>query len=255
MSLDSTLKVIGKSLRMRGAWGTLVFAGGVAKDGVSKMMPARRAAMRAARRADEAFDEQFGTDTAGRISTSKLDIESSDWVFGHGYQAASAEWLREVIGRLGIRHADYHFFDLGCGKARPVLVASDFPFARVVGVEWSPELVEVARKNLEVYAHPAQACRDIEVRRGDATTTALPAAPLVIYMYNPFTSEIMSRCIENIERRVEGGGGPVVVLYANPLHLDLWTASPAFRLLHTEEDLAVLVDRGHADGFPWRADE
>lgn len=253
MSLRSTLKVIGKSLRVRGGLGTLVFAGGVAREGLARMMPERRAQMRAARQADLSFDERFGTDTAGRISTSKLAIDSSDWVFGHGYQAASAEWLRGVIGRLAIRYRDYHFFDLGCGKARPVMVASDFPFAGIVGVEWSPDLVEVARSNLRVYSNPAQACHDIELRCGDATTTALPRSPLVIYMYNPFTAEIMSRCIDNIVRRVEAGGGPVVILYANPLHLDLWTATPAFTRLHADGDLAVMVDGAHADQVAYRA--
>src|SRR5687768_7586014 len=41
----------------------------------------------------------------------------------------------------------YAFVDVGCGKGRPLLVASEFAFQRIVGVELAPHLAKIARAN------------------------------------------------------------------------------------------------------------
>jgi tRNA1(Val) A37 N6-methylase TrmN6 len=41
------------------------------------------------------------------------------------------------------------FVDLGCGKGLPLVVATEYPFQRVLGVELAPELCVVARHNAE----------------------------------------------------------------------------------------------------------
>jgi hypothetical protein len=47
---------------------------------------------------------------------------------------------------------DFTFIDLGSGKGRVLLMASDYPFKRIIGVEFMPELQRVAQENIRKYA-------------------------------------------------------------------------------------------------------
>ena len=92
----------------------------------------------------------------------------------------------------------FAFVDLGSGKGRALLVASEFPFAKIVGVELSSELHAIAEKNIELYRPPLQPCRNIELRRENAAAFVFPSVPLVLFMFNPFGEETIRRVLENL---------------------------------------------------------
>src|SRR5438045_5385838 len=95
-----------------------------------------------------------------------------------------------------IAHLDFPefvFLDLGSGKGRTLMMASDYPFQRIIGVELLPALNQVARENIALYKGESQKCLAIESICADATTFPLPAAPLVLYLFNPFPGELSLR--------------------------------------------------------------
>jgi hypothetical protein len=57
---------------------------------------------------------------------------------------------------------------LGCGKGRANIVASEFPFKRIVGIELSHALVEVARTNAETIHKAMPARTKIKIIEGNA---------------------------------------------------------------------------------------
>jgi hypothetical protein len=69
-------------------------------------------------------------------------------VFHSPYQPTDPALFHEMLGGLKIKFSDFTFIDLGSGKGRTLLMASDYPFRRIVGVELLPELNNVARENL-----------------------------------------------------------------------------------------------------------
>ena len=52
--------------------------------------------------------------------------------------------IRRALDTLG-DIAGYTFIDIGCGKGRPLVVASEYPFARILGCDISAELVKTAK--------------------------------------------------------------------------------------------------------------
>jgi len=56
----------------------------------------------------------------------------------------------ETRDRAGLK--DFTLIDLGSGKGRVLLMASDYPFKRIIGVEFMPELHRVAEGNIRKYA-------------------------------------------------------------------------------------------------------
>jgi SAM-dependent methyltransferase len=82
------------------------------------------------------------------------------------YEGIAPKTLRKAIAALGPVNG-YTFVDLGSGMGRAVLVASEFPFRRIVGVEIVPELHAIASRNVRQY-RGRQQCRDIHLLQLDA---------------------------------------------------------------------------------------
>ncbi len=127
---------------------------------------------------------------------------------------AMLEALREQI------HLDFHdfvFVDLGSGKGRTLLMASEYPFRRIVGVELLLALHQAAQENLSKYRSESQKCFALESICADATEFAFPAEPTVLYLFNPFPEAGLRRMIAHLEQSLREHPRAVFVLYHNPL--------------------------------------
>jgi SAM-dependent methyltransferase len=112
---------------------------------------------------------------------------------------------------------DFTFLDLGSGKGRTLLMASDYPFRRIIGVELLPSLHQIAQENLYQYKNESQQCFALESICADATAFPLPADPLVIFLFNPFPESGMRQVVDNLDQSLREHPRPVYVLYHNPL--------------------------------------
>ncbi len=102
-------------------------------------------------------------------------------VFNSPYQPTERELFHEMMDALAqlarINFNDFTFIDLGSGKGRTLLMASDYPFRRIVGVELLPSLNQIAQQNLAQYHSASQKCFAMESICADATTFTLPEGP------------------------------------------------------------------------------
>ncbi len=112
---------------------------------------------------------------------------------------------------------DFVFVDLGSGKGRTLLMASDYPFRRIVGVELLATLHQAAQENLRTYQSASQKCFALECVCTDATEFAFPHEPTVLYLFNPFPEAGLRRVIANLEQSLLVHPRAVYVLYHNPL--------------------------------------
>jgi len=139
------------------------------------------------------FDRRNGTDTSGEESLWKFKIDSPSARFGRKYQPSGEDELAEAVRFLGVNPRELTFIDLGCGKGRTLLVAAGLGFRRVVGVEFAQELAATARKNMEELKISNGA-----IVQGDAGEFRFPDEDLVLYLYNPFSEEVMRRVVLNL---------------------------------------------------------
>jgi predicted RNA methylase len=154
------------------------------------------------------FDLQNAVDTSGHLSLFKLDISSAHESVGFSYSPSPAEVCEKLFASLAIRHQDFTFIDLGAGKGRVLLVASRFPFKRLIGVEFARELVETARLNIQKFG-----CR-AEIVHADAAEYRFPSENLVVYLYNPFGPEVLRPVLRSL--REISISREVYLLYLNP---------------------------------------
>jgi SAM-dependent methyltransferase len=142
-------------------------------------------------------------------------------VFHSPYQPTESALFNEMIEALRQQsHSDFHdfvFLDLGSGKGRTLLMASDYPFRRIVGVELLPALHQAAQENLSKYRSESQKCFALESICGDATQFSFPNEPTLLYLFNPFPEAGLRRVIAHLGRSLREHPRSVYVLYHNPL--------------------------------------
>jgi SAM-dependent methyltransferase len=122
----------------------------------------------------------------------------------------------------------YAFVDIGCGKGRPLVVASEFPFRKLIGVEISSRLADVARANAAVIARRYPSRTAIEVQIGDATRVLPPTDNVVYFMYHPFGRPLVGALVETIASQLGHALRHAFIVYYNPVHGDVLDASPSF---------------------------
>lgn len=190
-----------------------------------------------AERAD-GFDGRRGTDTSGMVMPWELRDRHNEPTDGNPYASLTSDRIRELIGAAPLVSGETVFVDLGSGKGRVLLVAQEFPFKRIVGVEWSSELTAIARSNISLASGSGTPDDRFELLQMDAGAYEFPIAPLVLFLFNPFGEATMARVVASLTRTLAAHPRAVFVIYANPLHAALFARSPAFR--------AVGAVRSHA---------
>jgi hypothetical protein len=164
-------------------------------------------------------------------------------VFHSPYQPTEPDLFREMLSALRQQsHFDFHdfvFVDLGSGKGRTLLMASDYPFRRIVGVELLPALHQAAQENLSKYRSESQKCFALESICADATEFVFPVEPIVLYLFNPLPEPGLRRMMGNLEQSLREHPRAVYVLYHNPLLEHVLSGSPGLRKLHATHQYAV----------------
>jgi predicted RNA methylase len=122
----------------------------------------------------------------------------------------------------------FTFIDLGSGKGRVLLMAAEYPFRRIIGVELLPELQQVARENLR---RAAQLESRFELICGDARELEFADEPLVVFLFNPFPARVVRTVMRNLQASLQASPRPVFIVFHNALHEAEFAAAPALKRL------------------------
>lgn len=113
-----------------------------------------------------------------------------------GYVPSAWNVLPRALHFVGVSSEDT-FVDFGCGKGRIVHQAARRPFRRVIGVEISPVLAEIARTGLAARRHQHR-CRSVEIVVSDVRQFRVPDDVTMAYLYHPFVGETFDALLRHI---------------------------------------------------------
>ena len=193
----------------------------------------------------DGFDAVHGTDTAGVLVGRELGPCVTR--AGHlvmPYETTSEAAVRMALDSLSVDFARSVFVDLGCGKGKPLMIASTYPFRRLIGVDISPACVAVARRNVVRYGPEQIDPSRVELRVQDATDFEFPLDPLVVYLYNPFPGAVLERVVANLEASLREQPRRAAVIYVNPHALSALRRSELFEQVPTIADRMPMAAQG-----------
>lgn len=162
------------------------------------------------------FDRRHGTDTASEIHLSAAGLSAQAATKANEVYRPTWDWcFKAALSSIAIDYSRFKFVDIGSGKGKLLLLASDQPFQKIIGIELAPGLHNIAVRNAAVYRSLRQRCHAIEAHLADATTFELPPGPLVCMTVNAFDQETMRTVLHNIEMHCDEGDREVYLIYVN----------------------------------------
>lgn len=219
----------------RGVWGTAVYCAQCLGE-----LP-RRVSLLAE---EAAYDRKTGLETSRLVNVAGLGIDASKLdgtsrnAAGIAYMPTPPWFPTSVLKNLRLRYNEYSFIDLGSGMGRVVFAAAEFPFRKVVGVEFSDELHKIAERNLAKISGTLKAAA-VELICQDAQEYTFPPGNCVVYLFNPFREPVMQTVLENLERSYAKGSGELYVIYYNPVLAAMLDAAPFLTRMETTRESAI----------------
>lgn len=173
----------------------------------------------------DAFDMRYGTDTSGiEPIPLRARLFSSAGRSAVHYGTVREDKIRALLEPFP-RTATV--VDLGCGKGRTLIVAARMGFY-TEGVEFNPDLADIARHNIRLCGITRATVVTCDVRNYD-----FPPGPLVVYMYNPFRGPVMN----NVARRLQQRTDETWLVYVNPYDDALFEWMPKLDLTEAQAAL------------------
>lgn len=167
--------------------------------------------------ADLLFDWRYGTDTMRWVARDAIETKSENLADSQPYKATKSRPFLMLIRQLGLPK-DCNFIDIGAGKGRVMLIAAQYGFRKVTGIEFSAPLCAIARKNIERFAAKKNALSPMEVIEADATEHLFAPDDRVLFMFNPFHEKVMERLMQNLRRSLMEHPRSIWLIYNDPLH-------------------------------------
>src|ERR1019366_9273060 len=133
---------IREAVHSRGPMGALRYYGAESFELLQDLSPTRRRS----RYGDIDYDFDHGVDTTW--ATVPLRTRIRELLSGARYQPSEPSLFHQILQCLPVAPDGFTFIDLGSGKGRTLLMASAYPFRRIVGVELLAELDAIARQNI-----------------------------------------------------------------------------------------------------------
>lgn len=184
-----------------------------------------------------AFDVRHGIRTRGIVWT------VPDAPPGARYEATPRAIFREIMRSLPIDHTRSTFVDVGCGKGLALLLASEFDFQRMIGVEASRELAMIAQNNAT--RSRSSYGRDLpEIVHENAATFSFSDDPLVVYMYFNPTESLLKAIISSLDRSLAASPREAIVVYHIPVHRSLFSEASSLDLV---DDLSRIPPAGSSE--------
>jgi predicted RNA methylase len=166
--------------------------------------------------ADLSFDWRYGTDTTRWVLEDELGAVGENQIHSVRYQPTKARPLRNLLYMLDLPR-ERGFVDFGSGKGRVLLIAAQCGFQKIIGVEFSPELCERTRQNVEIFRRSCRVTARIDVVLSDVTQYRIQPDQSIFFMYNPFRGVVMEQVVANLQRSVELAPRPIWLIYNTPL--------------------------------------
>jgi len=182
------------------------------------------------------FDLEFGVRTSGLVAGRHLANGHRHDRHSTAYYAVAPSVFRSILVRWRRCRPlapidEFTFVDLGAGMGRALLLAAEYPFRAVIGVELHPALARIGRKNLALWRAAGRERAPMRIVCRDAAEFELPQGPSVAFLFNPFGAPVLRRMLANWSRRYAGRSGQLDILYVNNEQEHVLERQPGFTRL------------------------
>ncbi len=227
------LRWLRDSVRQRGIWGTIKAFTEQFGLFIRDSFPDRRRS----RFGDIDYDCDFGVDTTwARLP---LSVRLRELFTERLYQPTDPTEFHDVLAQVPADFSQFAFIDLGSGKGRALLLASEYPFREIIGIEVQPELNRIAQKNIILFPSDGRRCHHISSLCMDAREFQFPNDPILLYLFNPFPDYVLKAVMANFEKSLRARPRPAFVIYNTPMEFHVFESIDYLKEVHLRENFRI----------------
>jgi SAM-dependent methyltransferase len=171
---------------------------------------------------DFVFKYKYRLDTGGIIELSELTF-SGNPKLGTPYQGVNSKLFHNALANLDLDYKNSVFVDIGCGKGKSLILAAEYNFKKIIGVEFAKELVSICKKNVGKI-HSKIKTKEFKILYEDGSKYEFAPDINVIFFNNPFNcSELTDKMLNNIELSLKKNPRDLFILYFTPIYSECFT--------------------------------
>ena len=154
-------------------------------------------------RAHEQFDLKYGLDTQTPILIRDLETWAPAAQYAVHYEGTPIPLVHRILRHLRTDLSRFTFIDLGSGKGRVLLVAAQYSFKSVIGVEFSKTLHDIAQANISKFVKQGLTkIRPTSINMDASEFDFSQFTDKVVFCNNPFAASLVLRVLDNLQHSV-----------------------------------------------------
>jgi SAM-dependent methyltransferase len=158
------------------------------------------------------FDRRYRIRTSGFIELRDTSFNTERLPDATQYGPTNGWAARKMLKTLVLPSAT-RFCDIGCGLGRVCVLAAEFDYARVTGVELAPELCTAARVNVTNSRLSESARAKIHIVEIDALDYCAATDDDVFFMFRPFSGDFLTRVLDQLAKRARERNTSLTLIY------------------------------------------
>lgn len=166
---------------------------------------------------DYYYDYKYRIDTDAHVQLENLDISKEQKEHYYWYEGTKVRPLKKLFKHLKIPK-DKTFVDIGSGKGRVLLIAAEYGFQKIIGIELSPNLYQISKKNVNTFLQKRSITAEIDILNIDALDYNYTDNEAIFFLYNPFDEHILKQIVLNIKSSLNRNKRDIKIIYANSIH-------------------------------------
>ena len=172
----------------------------------------------------------------GLIETSELDGSEELKKHAVKYEASNQIFFKKLLDNVEWQFETSTLVDFGCGKGAALIYATEFGFKKVIGVEFSHNLSQLASDNLKKFSVQKGGKVSYEIVNIDASQYEIPSEADCFYFFNPFDAFIMEKVFQNIVKSLEANPRKILIVYLNAVYKEVIENCGFKRLKYLSKD-------------------
>lgn len=162
-------------------------------------------------------ERKYHIHTIGEDELNILKERGIDISHAHIYMPVNYYILERLMNEIVTYDNNKTLLDLGCGKGRVMIVAAEYGFEQITGVDFSKEFCDEAKVTTAIFTEKDPRVH-FTIINADALFYDIPQDITTIFLFNPFDEMIMDGVVMNIIKSQQAFPRTIRALYANPQH-------------------------------------
>ena len=160
------------------------------------------------------FDLRHGTSTRAREDLHKSEVESANLEHAVPYVPTQGRVFKALMAAIDLPPGGV-FVDVGSGKGKVLILAAEYDFRKIIGVEFSARLCAIANANIERYSRLRRPAVTPVVHHADIVDYPL-SDENVFFLYNPFHTAVMEAFLARIDQSLRANPRDAWIIYHQP---------------------------------------